>query len=153
MKDAIFFNHEFINLYSEENPILESGEECFFLLFNERDYHIPIIARGIIIADEFVDGFNKQYDIRMLEFLSSPKIINKYVMRNTFVCYPMLDSNKILTKKTVQISPKFNFEKYLFRIEAFFVRKDLDEIQKLYTEFVEYLKKDLNKMISEIDEI
>lgn len=152
MNSFVFHDNEFINLYTEENPMLIAGEDCYFLLFNVKDYHFPVICRGKIIQDTFSDGFNKHYYIKLIEFVDPPKIVNTYMFRQSIIAYPYI-GDKLQSKRVCLMSPKFNFDKYLFKAESFFVRKTLDDILTLRREFVNYVMKDLEKMLQALREL
>lgn len=152
MENQAFLNGEFINLYTKENPILEVGNECYALIFNISDYHYPLIIKGTIILDKYVDGMNKQYFIKVDDILETPKTKDKYLFGKQFFVYTKLDG-KIANQKTHTISRHYNFEKNLFKIEAYFVRNSLKKIQELRLEYVQIIKEDLQKMLSDVNSI
>lgn len=150
MFDSAFLGKEFINLYSKENQILNINDNCYFLLTNTIDYHRPIICYGQIIDDKFTDGLNKVYFIQLNEVLESLDIVNKFFMHKTFNIYPY--ENSILkNKKLIQITEEFQNKQTLFKIEAFFVRDNLQKIIELKDFYSNIIKSDLNRMLSDID--
>ena len=146
-----FLNGEFINLYSDENPILETDDICYFLFTNDVDYHRPLIGKGVIVHDVFTDGMNKDYYIKLIEIFESPKVINDFINGKPFNLFQF--NAVVKTKKLVQINPNFNFENFVFKIDAFFIRKTLEQISNLRKSYIIILRKDINKQLSDIDEI
>lgn len=145
-------NNEFINLYSQDNPILEKNDICYFLLFNMHDYHRPIIAKGIIIEDKFLEGMNKEYFVKIFEFIESPKTINSFILNKSFIIYPYNNETNIIgTKKMIQILENLDFTNYLFKTESFFVRNSEQKIKELFIDYIKVLKKDILKQLSDID--
>lgn len=146
--------NEFINIYSKENPILKEGDICYFLFFNMLDYHRPLIAKGKIMVDKFSNGMSKTYFVRLIEILESPKTINDFVLGKTFKTYGYLGINLINAHKTIQqINRNFDYDRNLFRVEAFFARKDENQIKKFRKEYIEVLKRDVEKQLQDINEV
>lgn len=150
MENSAYFNGEFINLYSQENPILEESDECYCLIFNDTDYHLPIIIRGVIVQDKFVDGLNKQYMVKLLEIISSPKIRQLFFYGKSFNLYPYY-SGTIHSKKIIRIPKDFDTNAYLFKVDAYFVRNSLPKITTLCSEYIKIIKDDINKMLEDIE--
>jgi hypothetical protein len=153
MQDFGYINGEFINLYSKENPILETNDICYFIFSNLTDYHRPMIAKGLIIEDIFTDGLNKEYFIKILEIIESPKIINDFFIGKQFEICPIKDGGLISNRKIIQASNKFNFEQNLFKIESFFVRNTLEKIITLRQEYINIIRDDLTKQLNELNSI
>ena len=149
MESFAYINGELINLYSKENPILEADDICYGLIFNIDDFHRPIMIKGVIVEDTFVGGMNKQYDIRIIEIIESPKIINEFVIGKQFV----LTNKNVVTKRNTLITNNFNFNNYLIKLDAYFVRKSESEILKLRNEYIQIIRNDLQKMISDLNSI
>jgi hypothetical protein len=145
--------NEFINLYSKDNPILITGEICYFLLINQVDYHRPMICKGLIMTDKFTDGMNKVYFIKLLEILENPNDIAEFIYNKLFLIYPQSDDNELLTVKKMLIQHNFDFNKNFFKIEAFFVRKTEEKIIELCNEYISIIKKDLLKALKDIESI
>jgi hypothetical protein len=141
---------EFINLYSQENPILEELDICYFLFTNNIDYHRPLIAKGLIMEDKFTDGMNKLYCIRLLEIMETPKVILDFVISKPFIIFPY-NNNILATKRLIQINESFNFNEYVFKIPAFFVRTNEEKIIELRNEYISVIKKDILKQLHDID--
>lgn len=157
METCAFINGEFINLYTKDNPILETGDVCYGLIFNTIDYHMPLIVKGIVKFDKFCNGMNKQYYIRVLEIVQSPKVIQEFFVGKSFSVHPcysdICDESTIQSKKTIQITNHFDFNTYLFKLEAFFVRNSEQKILELQSEYIDYIQKDLKKMIQDTEMI
>lgn len=140
---------EFINLYSKENPILETDDICYFLFTNNIDYHRPLVGRGIIIEDKFSDGMHKVYYVRLYEIIENPNIINEFVNGKPFIVFPF--STSIHNRKLIQVTPNFSFQKNLFKIDAFFIRKTEEKINELRQEYIQVLRKDVAKQLKDIE--
>ena len=89
----------FINTYNDDNPILEIGDECYFIFFNSVDYHIPLIGRGTIIYDRFNDTINKHYFISLKEILEKKSIKDKFIEDIQLTLFPF-------NKETLNVSTK-----------------------------------------------
>lgn len=152
-----YVNNEFINLYSDENPIIEQSEYCYFLVTNSNDYHRPLVCKGFIIGDKFTDGMNKIYYIMLTEILESPNIIDNFFIGKTFqtITYDFekdfIKSGRSMIFQT--INNESIFKENLFPVEAFFVRKSLEKISVLRKEYISIIRKDLLKQITDIDSI
>ena len=143
---------EFINLYSLDNPILEETDICYFLFTNNLDYHRPLVAKGMIVEDKFTDGMNKLYCIKLMEILETPQIIFDFVIKKPFILYPN-NNGIITTKRLIQIDEKFNFNEFVFKIPAFFVRITESKIIELRNEYISIIKKDILKQLHDIESI
>lgn len=152
MENMVYFNGEFINLYTKENPILETNQECYGLIFNNEDYHRPIIIRGIIIEDKFVDGLNKQYMVKILELIESPKILQEFFVTKQFYLHP-IENEIIKPRKLTLITKDINLNNFAFKIEAFYIRNSLEKIKQLRNEYISVVRKDIEKMLSDINSI
>lgn len=147
-----FDNGIFINQYTDENPILSKNDSCYFLFTNIEDIHRPLIGKGIVIDERFTDGMNKIYFIKLLEIMESPIIIDKFVFGKILQLNQLLSLNSSRMLIINNISEEF-FNGNLFRIEAFFVRNSFEKITKLRQEYISIIKNDLNKQISDINQI
>ncbi len=152
MENFGLIGNEFINLYSEENPILEKNDNCYFMFTNNNDYHRPLIARGIIVQDKFTDGMNKTYHIRLLDILESPKTISDFIFNKPFTVYPY-SNNFLSTKRLVQLGETFDFSTNLFKITAFFVRTTEQKIIDLRKEYITVIRQDVLKQLKDIESI
>lgn len=154
--DLDYVNGLFINLYSENNPILSADDECYFLFTNIIDIHRPLIGRGKIVSDIFSDGLNKIYFIELLEVIESPYIINKFINNKIFLLTPVDSENLKYQKQQILNSQTFSkdfLSKNLFKIEASFVRNNIDKINDLRKMYVSIIKKDLQNQIKDINDI
>jgi hypothetical protein len=145
------FGTEFINLYSVENPILNVDDICYFLMINNKDYHLPIRCKGIVMQDKFIEGMNKIYYVKILEIIENPKTINTKVLNNQYELFK-IENFKILSKKLYTIINIKDFNDKLYLCDAFFVRKEFKEIDLLRDEYISEIKKDLLQQIKEIDD-
>jgi hypothetical protein len=162
-----------INIYSEENMILNNGDECFFLLTSLYDYHLPVICKGKVIFFEYAEGMTRRYYIEFHEIVDDTslaelslfdKIFNIYLLRNNIPSTKELH-RYVLHKEMFQrnyfdVSPNF---KRLFQINSFFVRgffirgiatdpeptpeAALINISTFRKEYVEYIISDLQTNI------
>jgi len=146
-------NNTFINIYNEENQILHIDNECYFIFQNISDYHKLLIGKGIIVDDNINDGMNKTYFIKLIEIIENPEIINKFIYSKQFSLTKYIDNkitgnyNKYITDKTL-IS---FFETNLFKIDGFFVRRNLELINKLKKDFNLVIVDDLQKQLNEVN--
>lgn len=147
-----YVSNNFINLYSKENPILNEQDICYFLFTNIADTHRPLIGKGIIVRDSFTDGYNKNYDISLVEVCETPNIVEEFFLGKTFELYATTANTTKYGKKFV-INSQEILVNNLFRIEAFFVRDSLNKIAELRAQYISIIKKDLLKQISDIDTI
>lgn len=151
--DSLNNSVEFINLYSDDNPIITTNDFCYFLFWNNMDYHKPLIAKGIIIEDKFIDGMNKLYSIKLLEILETPKTIKDFVIDKSFFIFPNDEKEGYvsITKRLLYVNEIFDFSKFVFKVPAFFVRITEEKIQELRTEYVAVLKRDIMRQLKEIE--
>lgn len=152
METAVYLNGEFINLYTKDNPILEEGQQCYGLIFNNDDYHRPLVIKGVIISDKFCDGLNKQYFVRVLEIIESPKVIQDFFIGKSITIYPYYNET-LHSKKIIKVTNNFEFNWNLFKLESFFVRNSEEKIIELRNEYISIVRKDIIKMLSDIDSI
>ena len=149
-----YVNNEFINLYTDDNPIIEKNEICYFLLTNNLDFHRPLICKGFIISDKFNDGMNKTYFIMCTEILETPAIIEKFFNGKAFKTITYDSENLIIKSGKTTIFPEIDenlFIENLFSIESFFVRNTYEKISSLRKEYIDIIKNDLINQITDID--
>lgn len=156
-KDFGYVNGEFVNLYGDENPILEIDDKCYFLLTNLTDYHRPLLCTGVIRTYKITEGQNRIYYIELVSILESPRIIKRFVNNCSFGIIPYGKSNidnypRLYTKKIVTHSEKFLTGR-VFPIEAFFVRESESKANELRKEYTNIILKDLKSQITDIDEL
>lgn len=152
MDSVVVLNGEFINLYSQDNPILEDNDLCYCMITNNTDYHRPIIIKALVVVDKFCDGLNKQYFVRIMEILESPKTIQNFFLGCPFDIYPWYDS-EIHSKKTIQINASFDYNNNLFKVEAFFTRNTEKKILELRENYIKIIRADITKMLDDIESI
>lgn len=144
MNNQVFYNNEFINLYTKDNPILEVGCACYCIIFNTTDYHKPIVCECLVTDSKFVDGLNTVYNVKIQNVIESPVTINNFVLNRQFVVY---ESNKKATKTLVS---KSVFNTLEFPVNAFFVRKTIEQINEVKNLYCSIVEQDLKQMISQI---
>lgn len=144
---------EFINLYSEDNPILETGDICYCCLFTNDNWHRPLIVRANIVKDKFVDGLNKQYYIRILDILESEKTVLTYWVAHPVNVYKVNSDESFQNRTIRQITLNFDYSNYLFKVDGYFVRNSEEKIRELRKEYISVVREDLEKMINDIDSI
>ena len=83
-----------VNLYSQDNPLLEIGEECYFLTFNLIDFHIPLLMKGRIVYDRFNEEINKTYYIQITELVDSEKLYEKHLYGKQLVTYNFISETE-----------------------------------------------------------
>lgn len=126
----------FINSYTEENPILEIGENCFFIFFNSIDYFAPLIGEGMIKYDRFTSSINKHYFIALTKIHSNKFLVENYLLDKQFQVHFYNNSNPGVAVKsrniifTEKLDSEF-FDENLIKTECFFVRKNIKEIIEL----------------------
>jgi len=151
--DFGFIDGEFINLYSEENPIMNTGEKCYFLFTNDVDYHRPLMAHGTIMDEEFSNGMNKIYYIKLEEFLETNTTISEFVTNKSFSSHPIVDDNVQPTRKLILAAKGFDFKTVSIKVEAFFARNTEEKIRELRKYYIELIRKDIVKQLADIDKI
>lgn len=153
-------NDIFINLYSDDNPIINDEEECYFLLSSLNSIHINVICRGIIKYSTFNDGMHKTYYIQLLNFEDPISLLDKYYHNNKNVLYHHNNKTGNISQivnvhgKIHYLTDKTNkqfYQKNLFKIDCFFVRRDLIEIISLRREYSITIQKLLQKQINELN--
>ena len=148
--DFGIIENEFINLYTEENPILTTHDECFFMLSNTHDYHLPLIGRGTIRSDKFTDGMNKHYYVEIQEIIETKFIVEKFIYNKPFVVQAW-DGTNIGARKTVLFGQGTDLTKVVIRLEGFFVRNSEEKIKALRKEYISVLKKDIVIQLQDIE--
>lgn len=148
--DFGIIENEFINLYSEENPILTTGEECFFMFNNTHDYHLPLIGRGMIRSDKYTDGMNKLYYIEIQEIIETKAIVERHIYNKPFAIHAW-DGTNIGAKKTVLFGQGTDLTKIVIKLEAFFVRNSEEKIRELRKPYINQIKKDILVQLQDIE--
>lgn len=145
-----------VNLYSQDNPLLEIGEECYFLTFNLIDFHIPLLMKGRIVYDRFNEEINKTYYIQITELVDSEKLYEKHLYGKQLVTYNFISETETLSTRPrvlrfeKSLSLEF-FETNLLKIDCFFIRKDLTKIENLRQGYIDIIVSDLYKQIKETE--
>jgi hypothetical protein len=151
-----YVNDTYINMYREDNPMLEEGEECYFLFNSADNFHIQCIGRGFVVKDWFTDGLNKIYCIRLEELCDTPAFCTKYVWNREYflINRPDEKEKKIprlyhITESTTEGFLAENF----FKTECFFVRKTLEAAINLRKEYTITVYEDMRRTLDEMEEI
>lgn len=152
MENCAYINGELINLYTAENPILEANDICYGLIFSVDNFHRPIIIKGVVVQDKFVDGMNKHYYIRITDIYESPKNLQKFFIGKQFTLYPWLHES-LGNKRNILITKDFNINNYVIKLEGYYVRNSESKIIELRNEYINIVRKDLEQMLSDIDNI
>jgi hypothetical protein len=150
-----FVNNQFINIYSDENPIIPNDEECYFLFYHPANYHRTLIGKGKIVNQLLNDGLNVIYFIALEEFCENEDVMKKFVYNLRFPLFKLDDEN-VLRNKSLIISEKtsmYFLSSNLFKVESFFVRKTLKDIQELQQEYSKIIKQDIQKQLEDINDI
>lgn len=153
-----------INIYSDENPIIDDNEECYFLMFNTLDFHRPIVAKGTVLTKTYLNNMNVIYEMLLKEIVEDEDVIYDYVLGDVSFAYNTVEiENKTSrTSKSIYFHRERDLEKFIERCsnkecyiatQAFFVRKDYKEILNLRLDYIEFIKGELNRQISEIDKL
>lgn len=151
-----FINNQFINLYNEDNPILNNGDSCYFMFYHETTYHRTIIARGTIVNQLINDSFNIVYFVRLEELLEDKEVLESFVYGKKFSMFKINESSGILTSKLLYLTDKTTFQllkNNLFKTEGFFVRKTLKAINELQMDYSKVIREDLQKQLDDINQI
>jgi hypothetical protein len=147
----------FINVYTEENPILEVNDECYFLFNSLDNYHRPIIGKGKVLHDSFTDGLHKTYYIALKEICETEMVLNAHVWKKQYLL--VADTNLESVKKIPRVHYIYAFTKQefldenLFKVDCFFVRKSKEQAENLRKEYVKVILEQTKEMISEMEEI
>lgn len=142
---------EFINLYSDDNRIIQDNEYCYFLFLNMTDFHYPLVAKGLVVSSEFTDGMSKEYVIELKEIKEDRNTIEKFMIGKSFGLYDR--SSKMTSKKIHQVGYNFDFANHLFKIDSFFVRDSLEKVLSLRKEYITIIKEDLTNMLNDLNYI
>jgi hypothetical protein len=147
--------NNYINLYSDDNPMLHINDECYFLFNNIVDYHILLIGKGKIIKDYITDGMHKTYFIQLEEIIESPEILKKFIYNKQFNFQKLIEekvNNYINTFAISENTELTFFAENLMKIDCFFVRSNLENILILKEDYKKTIISDLKKQLSELEE-
>lgn len=148
---------EYINLYDDkDNVMLHVDDECYFLFNNVDDVHVPLIGRGIIIGDQFLDGLNRQYIIDIKEIIERDEILEHFFFNKLTRLCTRDKQDGFTTGKGVLVK-RSNFkeimETRMIRVDAFFVRKTYELIKTMKREYMEVIRNDIAKQAADVDYI
>lgn len=145
--------NEFINIYTDDNGLLETGDMCYFMFSSVNAQHRPLLASGIIIHDNFNVGLNKQYTIQLHTIHESPSVIAHFCIGQTFNLIKFDKNTNIGAKKLVQISNMVTFSDYCFKVDAFFVRDTLKKISTHRIDYIKVLKTEVERQLIDIQSV
>lgn len=137
---------EFINMYSEENNILSENEIAYFCFQNNADFHFPMIAKGTVTAVKTNEAFEASYMIRIDEFLDNKDIYNKFVYRKVI----SLSVDGIAASRLTHMTRNVSLVGSYIYVNCFFVRNSYEKISKLRSEYIKYIKRDIDRIQAEI---
>jgi len=152
-----YIDKTFINVYDQENPILNVGDECYFMVNSSDNCHRPVLAKGLIIKDFFSDGMHKIYYIRLLQFEEDQHGLDNFVYKGQWYMIPYSPLTDIGTKgRNFNIGPlspiKF-FENHVFKSDSFFVRQKLEDLRILRKEYIKIIYDDMKLALIEIEDL
>jgi hypothetical protein len=156
---------EFINIYSDDNAILNNGDECFFLLMNNTDYFLPVICEGVVMDWKFSEGLTKIYYIQFTKLCDSLSLAKSTIInKNFFIRAFDNKAGKLLEQVRITLLTEnfFNGEYanqepdklLLFSVNSFFVRgfrrndtehkvKQLQNIKNLREKYLKVVEDDM----------
>lgn len=145
-----------INLISDDNPMIAPGKECYFLFTNVDDIHRLMIGQGTIVDQQYLDGLNQQYIIR-LDFVCENELIKKRFFYDKVFKLSQFSVNGGYTEGRYTNMRYGESEsickKMFFKIDAFFVRDNFDKINNLRKEYSKYIIDQLKSEIFDLEEI
>lgn len=144
-----------INLVSDDNPMIAPGKECHFLFTNVDDIHRLLIGQGTIVDQQYLDGLNQQYIIR-LDFVCESEITKKRYFYEKVFRLSQISTNGGYTDGRFTTMRYGEHDaicrKMFFRIDAFFVRENYDKANQLRKEYSQYIYSQLQNQLKEIEE-
>lgn len=147
---------EYINIYNDENPMLHENDECYFLFSNVDDYHRPMIGYGTVVGDQYLDGLNKQYIIKLSAVSETEDVQQRFFYNRMFRISGKSTKDTFTNSKPIVMRTE-NVEDILdnnfFRIDAFFVRNTYEKIEQMRVEYMGYIKNDLLRCLEDVDEM
>jgi len=142
-----FNDGKLINFHTEDNPILNTDDECYFIFWSDENYHIPLIGHGTIVSDKFISTIDKEYMIQLNSVEENIEIIDKYFYNIYFDV--VSDNNKSMSiKLTKNLLLKYN---PIFKQNGFFVRNSLKDIKALKEFYIGIIKDNLESKINDIN--
>jgi hypothetical protein len=147
--------NELLNVYTEENTVLSKDTTCYALIFNVRDYHIPVIVEGIIRYVHIYRSLNRLYYVEVQSFISEQSIIDRYVDGEQYTVHHITPDGyvNIINQKRVRMDEFTDFTKLVFPVQAFFVRPSRGQIDELYQFYLKTIEQDLKEMITSVQDL
>lgn len=153
----VVIDGEYINLYDpKDNPMLHVDSECYFLFNNVDDVHMPLIGRGIVVGDQFLDGLNRQYIIELKEIVERDEIQERFFFdKFTRLCSRNKQGEYTSGKPVLVRRSNFNeiIENNVLRVDAFFVRATHDAIRIMKREYLDVIHDNILKTLEDVENI
>ena len=165
---------EFINIYSDDNTILNNKDECFFLLMNNTDYFLPVICEGVVIDWKFSEGLTKIYYIQFKKIYDSLNLAKMTILNKNYfiraydnVVGKMLDQVRITLLTENFFNGEYDSQDpaklLLFPVNSFFVRgfrkgdtehksSQLENIKHLREEYLKVVQNDMMYNLKKLEE-
>jgi hypothetical protein len=143
--------NELLNIYTKENPLLDVNDECYALIFNLRDYFVPIIVKATIRYVHIYRDQNRLYYIEIQSFESEQEIVNEYVRDEQFLIHLINKETgyvNIINQRRIRIDDTTDFGRIVFPTQAFFVRQSLVQIIDLYKFYLSVVKDDIEHQLT-----
>ena len=144
-----------INVYNDNNVLLSKGDDCYFLVSNDVDYHVKLLFSGHIESERWAGGMTKTFVIRPIECFSSIEDQRRYLYHKPFTVQRSANSSYVRRVFNVFTdSDPSKWSSIYFRVNSFFTRpysqKGHDSITTLLKEYHDFIVKDLSSRIDDI---
>lgn len=146
-------DNEVLNIYTDENPILDINAECYCLLFNLRDYFAPIIIKATIKYVHIYRNQNRMYYVSIDDFVSDDYTINTFVRGEQFLIHFINEEGYVNTinQKRIRLDDITDFTKLTFPVQGFFTRTTLEAIKELYSFYLTIIHQDVTQQLTVIN--
>lgn len=155
-KSFVIVDDLHINLVNDDNPMIAPGNQCHFIFSNVDDIHRCLIGQGTIADQQYLDGLNQQYIIR-LDFVCEPEEVKKRFFYDKVFRLSQMSSNGGFTDGRFTVMRYGEHDsicrKMFFRVDAFFVRPNFERAQELRLEYTRYIRSQLLKQLSDVEEL
>lgn len=144
------------------NKLMSKGDECYFLLTSTTEYNYPIICRGDIMVDQYIDVMEKEYHILFKNFLNSDEEIKAqkiYGQKFELFYYDPFKTSmerKCLVLDGLKFKESFFNISYnnkkLFKINSYFAKPitiELSDILKFRENYVKYIITDIENILKD----
>lgn len=151
---------EFINLYSEDNPILGIDDTCYFMFTNLVDIHRPMIGYGVVRGDYYSNDMNKSYYIELQKVYEESLTVDRFLHNQSFALHKYTKGEisrkglvRNLTKQYLLTKSNDFLLSHLMLIEGFFVRPELSTIVDLRSRYIQIIMDDFKQQLLETSKI